>query len=297
MDLNEMLVFTRVVQAGSFVGAARQLGMPKTTVSRRVSELEERLGARLLHRSTRKLRLTDVGETFYRRASRVVVDAEEAELAVLRMQEVPRGRLRVTAPLNFGFLGPMVTSFLAAFPEVDVDLLCADRVVDLIDEGFDVAIRVGPLADSSLIVRSLGALQSYLVASPAFVERHGVPEAPEAIARFPCVVFSAGREAGAWRLSSAGRKVTVVPSPRLVANDFDFLDDAVLAGAGLALIPSFRCQQYLGTGRMVRVLPEWCTPDIAMHAVYPSSRHLSPKVKALVDHLRAELVPPDPARA
>lgn len=292
IDLNEMLVFTRVVQAGSFVGAARQLAMPKTTVSRRVSALEERLGARLLHRSTRKLRLTDVGETFFRHAARVVAEAEEAELAVLRMQEVPRGRLRVTAPLNFGFMRKVVASFLVAFPEVQVELLCTDRLVNLIDEGFDVAVRVGRLADSSLMARSIGALQSYLVASPAFVAAHGTPAQPEDLERFAAVVFAAGVGGGPWRLVQGQRHVTASPPARLTVNDFDFLDEAVLAGLGIALVPAFRCHPHLEAGRLVRVLPDWCAPDIPMHAVYATSRHLSPKVKAFLDHVRGAMATP-----
>src|SRR5690606_543458 len=158
MDLNDMAVFVRVVQAGSFVGAARALGMPKSTVSRRISDLETHLGARLLQRTTRRLNLTDVGEIYYRHASRIVTEVEDAERAVTLMQDSPRGLLRITAPLNFGYLGPVVASFLARYPDVQVELVCADRVVDLVHEGFDLAIRAGRLRDSSLISQSLGTL-------------------------------------------------------------------------------------------------------------------------------------------
>ncbi|HUH02971.1 MAG TPA: LysR family transcriptional regulator, partial [Kofleriaceae bacterium] len=192
MDLNEILIFTRVVQAGSFTGAARSLEMPKSTVSRKVSELEERLGARLLQRTTRKLSLTDVGRTYFEHAARVVAEVEEAEQAVTRMQEAPRGLLRVTTPLNFGYLGPMVASFLDRYPEVQVEIVCADRVVDLVHEGFDVAVRAGELGDSTSIARNLGALESFVIASPAFLARHGAPEQPRDLERFDCVVFGAG---------------------------------------------------------------------------------------------------------
>lgn len=290
MDLNEMLVFTRVVQAGSFVGAARQLNMPKTTVSRRVSALEERLGARLLHRSTRKLRLTDVGQTFFGHAERVIAEAEEAELAVIRLQEVPRGLLRVTAPMNFGFLNASLATFLQTYCEVQLELVCTDRVVDLISEGFDVGLRAGPLADSSLMARRVGTLQSYLVASPAFLEHHGAPQDPEALAHLDAVVFSAGiGSTGTWRLRRHDEELTVSPRTRFRVNDFDFLDEAVLSAFGIALMPSFRCEPHLHAGRLVRLLPDWSSPDLPVHAVYPTRRHLSPKVKALLDHLQTDM--------
>jgi len=189
MDLNEILVFTKVVEAGSFIGASRALHMPKSTVSRKVSDLEERLGARLLQRTTRKLSLTDVGQAFYQHAARVVAEAEEAEHVVNRMQEVPRGLLRVTTLLNFGYLGPNVASFLARYTEVQIEMVCADRVVELIQESVDLAVRAGPLADSALIARSLGVLRSYAVASPAFLEKNGTPTEPHDLERFDCVVL------------------------------------------------------------------------------------------------------------
>ncbi|MEZ4224764.1 MAG: LysR family transcriptional regulator [Polyangiaceae bacterium] len=291
MDLNEIFVFAKVVQAGSFTGASRGLGMPKSTVSRKVAELEERLGARLLHRTTRKLSLTDVGQAFYQHAARVVVEAEEAELTVGRMQEVPRGLLRVTAPLNLGYLAPILASFLQRYPEVRLEVVCADRVVDLVQEGFDVAIRTGKLADSSLIARSLGVLRSYVVAAPRFLKKHGSPREPEDLAHFDCAVFGAGSAGATWTLHQGGRKVAVDVDARLVVNDFDFLDEAVLSGLAIAMVPAFRCVQYLREKRLVRVLSEWCSPEIPLQAVYPSTRHLSPKVKVFLDHLSEQLIP------
>ncbi len=292
MDLNDILVFTKVVQAGSFIGASRELGMPKSTVSRKVSELEERLGARLLQRTTRTLSLTDVGRTYYQHAARVVAEVEEAERAVTQMQETPRGLLRVTIPLNFGVLGPIVAAFMGRYPEVQLELVGLDRVVDLVEEGFDVAIRAGALRDSSLVARSIGTLKSFVVASPTFLRRHGTPKNPEDLQRFDCVVFGAGSDRTSWTLSRDGKTTTVEVKPRLIVNDFEFLDEAARTGLGIAVLPVFRCIEDLRTKKLRRVLPEWCAREVPLHAVYPSTRHLSPKVKAFLDHLREQMTPP-----
>ena len=285
MDLNATLVFTRVVQDGSFSAAARQLGMPKSTVSRKVAELERRLGARLLQRTTRTLSLTDAGRAYFQRAVRAIAEAEEAELAVTRMQQTPRGLLRVTMPLSFGHLGALVASFLERCPEVQVDLVCTDRVVDLVEEGFDVAVRAGRLSDSTLVARRLGVLQNIAVASPAFLERCGVPRAPEDLEHFDCAVFGVGGAGGRWEVRNGEKTVSVPVRARLVVNDMDFLHAAALAGRAITLLPAGRCAADLKQDRLRRVLPAWCSPDVPVHAVYPSRRHLSPKVEAFLDHL------------
>jgi DNA-binding transcriptional LysR family regulator len=292
MDLNEMVVFTKVVQAQSFIGASRELGMPKSTVSRKVSDLEERLGARLLQRTTRKLSLTEVGRAYYQHAERVVAEAEEAELAVTRLQATPRGQLRVTMPLNFGYFAPIVASFLARYPDVDVELVGADRVVDLVQEGFDVAVRAGNLADSTLVGRTLGELKSIVVASPKFLAKHGTPKTPADLARFDSLAFGAGPDRTSWRLFKDGETLAVELRPRLVVNDFEFLHEGARSGLGIAMLPVFRASDDLRTKRLRHVLPDWCSPSIPLHVVYASTRHLSPKVKAFVDHVRDGMTPP-----
>lgn len=289
MDLNALVVFVKVVEAGSFTAAARELDMPKSTVSRKLSELETDLDAQLLHRTTRRLSLTDQGRALYRHAARVVAEAEEAAQAVNRLQETPRGRLRVTTPLSFGYLGPALAGFLGRHPEVELEVVCADRVVDLIEEGFDVAIRAGRLADSSLIARSLGALRSYVVASPGFLKRHGIPRQPSDLSRYPAVVFGAGADPSLWTLHAEGQMEVVRVQPRLVVNDFDLLEAAALEELGLAMMPMFRCDALLRAKRLRRVLPTWCSAEIPLHVVYPSTRHLSPKVRAFVEHLQESL--------
>lgn len=288
MDLNEVVVFAKVVEAGSFVGAARELSMPKSTVSRKVSELEERLGARLLQRTTRQLSLTDAGRAYYRHAARVLTELDEAERAVTRMQEEPRGLLRVTTPINVAYLGRMFTSFLEQYPEVSLEMVCTHRIVDLVEEGFDVSIRVGRLADSSLIARYLGSEQSHLVASPAFLEKHAPPNSPADIRGMPVLVFSALPEPTTWLLVREDEQAKVPVEPRFTVNDFDLVYRAALDGIGMGLLPSHRVSDDLRQKRLVRLLPEWCTPTLQFHAVYPSTRHLSPKVKAFVEHLQEQ---------
>jgi DNA-binding transcriptional LysR family regulator len=289
MDLNEITVFAKVVQAGSFVGASRELAIPKSTVSRKVSELEARLGARLLNRTTRKLSLTDAGNTYYQHAMRVVAMAEEGERAVTELQQTPRGLLRVTAPMNVAYLGPIVSGFLSKQRDVQIELVCTDRVVNLVQEGFDVAIRAGKLADSSLIARSLGVMKNYLVASPRFLERNGTPKVPADLESIDCVIFSAQPDRTTWHLQSPSGEARVTVHGRVVVNDFEIVHESVIAGLGVAMLPIHRCAVDLRAKRLRRVLRDWCAHEVPMHAVYASTRHLSPTLKAFLDHVQKEM--------
>ncbi len=286
MDLNQLLVFTRVVQAGSFTAAARLLKMPKSTVSRKVSDLEARVGARLLHRTTRKLGLTDAGRMYFQRAAPIVSDIEQVDQAVGELQAAPRGLLRVTAPLSFGVLGPMVSSFLEQYPDVQVELVCTDRVVNLVEEGFDVAIRAGRLVDSTLVARRLGALKSVLVASAGYLKRHPRLKSPAELEKHPCIAFGASPSPTMLTLHSGEKKVDVRVPARLTTNEMDLMLDAARAGIGIALLPEHLSAADLRQGRLKRVLTDWSSPETPVHAVYPSARHLSPKVSAFVELLR-----------
>jgi DNA-binding transcriptional LysR family regulator len=286
MDLNEILVFTRVVQSGSFTAAAQQLGLTKSSVSRKVSELEDRIGARLLQRTTRKLSLTDVGRAYYEHCARIVAEVEEADLAVSRMQATPRGLLRVTVPLAFGLLGSVVAEFLKRYPEVRVEIVATDRQVNLVEEGFDLAVRTGALADSTLIARPLGSVRRMLVASPAYLKRHGHPRAPEDLRQHECLVFAASPAPANWTLKWQGKAVDVTAPARLAVNDFDLLREAARSGLGIASLPEFLCTEDIARGRLRAVLPKWCTEETPVHALYPSSRHLTPKVITFVELVR-----------
>jgi DNA-binding transcriptional LysR family regulator len=291
VDLNEMVVFARVVQAGSFTTAAAQLGMPKSTVSRKVSELEERLGSRLLQRTTRALSLTDVGRTYYDYCARIVAEVEEAERAVSSLQDTPRGLLRITAPVNVSFLGPIVSEFLERYPEVQIELFCTQRSVDLIEERYDLGIRAGVLADSTLIARSLGTVRWFVVATPGYLEKRGRPRSPEQLKEHDCVLFGAGAAGTIVTLEREGTSVQVSVAPRLFVSDLEVLRTAVLAGLGIGVLPAFQCVPDLQVHRLERVLRDWDVPATPVHVVYPSTRHLSPKVKTFVDHLQDRMTP------
>ncbi len=292
MDLNEIFVFARVVQAGSFTAAAAALGMPKSTVSRKVSDLEERLHSRLLQRTTRKLSLTDVGRTYYDYCARIVGEVEDAERAVSALQEAPRGLLRVTAPINVAFLGPIVSDYLKRYPEVRLDLFCTGRTVDLVEERFDLGIRGGALADSTLIARRLGSAKWLLVATPGYLQRRGRPRSPDDLRKHDCLLFGAGPDSGGLRLENGDRSVQVALSPRLTVTDIDVVYAVATAGLGIAVLPAFRCVEDLRGRRLTRVLADWNVPSTSLHVVYPSTRHISPKVKSFIDHLHAHMTPP-----
>ena len=286
IDLNELLVFTRVVQAGSFTAAARLLDMPKSSVSRKVSALEDRIGARLIQRTTRKLGLTDAGRLYYEHCTRIVGEVEDADQAVVRMQETPRGLLRVTTPLSFGMLGPIVAEYLKRYPDVRIEIMCTDRRIDLIEEGFDVAIRAGVLDDSTLVGRSLGSITRVVVAAPGYCKRKGTPRTPQDLEKHASITFGAGAMPSVWTLFAGEQKTEVHLSPRLTVNDFEMMGDAARAGLGIAFMPEFVCAADLRAGRLKQVLPAWCSAEAPVQALYPTARHLSPKVASFIELTR-----------
>jgi len=289
VDLNEIVVFTRIVQLGSFSAASANLGIPRSTVSRRVAELEARVGARLLQRTTRKLSLTDAGRAYYEHSARIVAELEEAQLAVAQLQSTPRGLLRLTVPVTFSVLGPILAEYLTLYPEVRVELQSTDRTVDIVEERFDLAIRAGRTPDSTLVARHLGEVCRILVAAPKLVERLRKLKEPADLERQPAVVFAPG--GNTWHLVSGAKSAEVQVSPRLSVNDYDMLRAVARAGFGIALLPEYQCAEDLKAGRLRRVLDDWAAPKVPVFALYPSTRHLAPKVVALLDLLRSRFVP------
>lgn len=287
-DLSAMAVFARVVELESFSGAARALGLSKSAVSKRIGRIEDRMGLRLLNRTTRRLSLTEAGAAFYQGCRRVVAEAEAAERAVTRLASAPRGRLKVNAPMSFGVrhLAPALPDFMARYPELTVDLALNDRVVDLVEEGFDVAIRIARMADSSLIARRLAPNRLVLCAAPAYLRAHGAPHAVADLKGHECLLYSYLAAGDVWRLCGPGGERRLAVTGRLRINNGDALLAAALGGLGVALLPCFICGQDLRAGRLIQVLPAWSAPaDTAIAAVYPASRNLSPKVRVFVDFL------------
>lgn len=286
-DLGEILAFTSVVRGGSFTAAAALLGMPKSTVSRKIAELEARIGARLLQRTTRRVSLTDAGRAYYEHAARIVSEIEEAEQAVSRMQAAPRGLLRITMPQAFSVLGPVIAEYLRLYPEVRIELDASARRVDLVEERYDLAIRAGATPDSTLIARKLGLVRRCVLGAPSLVKRLRSFKGPSGLEEQDCLVFAA--EGPTWTLVSGAKEVTVPVRSRLVANDYEVLQSVARAGYGLALLPEYQCLEDVAAGRLVRVLDGWAAREVPVVALYPSTRHLSPKVSALLELLRTKL--------
>lgn len=292
-DLNQLLIFAKVVDQGSFIGAARALGLPKTTVSRKVQELEERLGTRLLQRTTRRVALTEAGAIYHEYCSRIAQDLEEADNAVGQVQDSPRGSLRVSATFSFGMsaLVPIVPEFMARYPDINLQLELRNDAVDLVAEGFDLAIRIGPLADSSYAMRYLGESRLLLYASPAYLDRKAMPGSPEELARHPTLTLSRLVRHGRffWALANGSETREIFLNPHLIANDPAVIKFAALAGLGVSLLPAILVRQEIEEGRLVQVLPEWEGPKTEFGAVYPSRRGLSPKVRVFIDFLTERL--------
>ncbi len=292
-NLSEMAVFAKVVQQRSFTAAAEALGVSKSAVSKQVGRLEDRLGARLLNRTTRKLSLTEVGEVFYERCARIVEEAQAAADEVGSLAATPRGRLRVNAPMTFGtmHLGPVIAEFLETHREIEVDLVLDDRFIDLVAEGFDVAVRITTLVDSSLIVRRLAPLRIVLCAAPEYLRRHGRPESPEDLHDHNCFGYLYRDSGTDWNLLGEKGPMTIPLGGNLRANNGEVLRDVALAGMGIVSLPSFIVGKDLREGTLVDLLPE-CVPQTqAIYAVYPHRRHLTPKVRAFVDFLVARFGP------
>lgn len=295
-NLTGMAIFARVVEARSFTAAAAALDLSKSAVSKQVARLEDRLGARLLNRTTRRLSLTEVGAAFYERCARILVEVEDAELAVGRLQDAPRGTLRINAPMSFGqlHLAPAVADFLNGHPGLAIDLTLNDRIVDLVEEGYDVAIRISRLADLSLIARRLVPSRRVVCGSPAYFERHGVPRHPADLRRHNCLLYSYLPSAEEWQFVGPDGPAAVRVSGTLRANNGDALEAAMLTGLGVALQPTFIAGRDLQAGRLVAVMPDYVDESASVYAVYPHSRHLSAKVRAFIDFLAARFCPAPP---
>ncbi len=286
--------FVQVAETASFSEAARRLRTSKSVVSRQVSALETELGARLIHRTTRSLTLTEAGQGYLGRVGQILADLAEANLAVTQLQAAPRGTLRVNAPMSFGFLhlAPALPDFQARYPEVALDVSMNDRFVDLVDEGFDVAVRIAALQDSSLIARRLAAIQLAVCASPDYLKAHGTPCVPQDLHAHTCIVNSNIASAYEWKFVDAqGKPLVVKVNSKIAINNGDAMRVAALGGVGLTVLPTFIVGRDLQAGTLVSVLADFMPQHLGLHALYPHARHLSPKVRAFVDFLAERFGP------
>jgi DNA-binding transcriptional LysR family regulator len=289
-DLNDMLYFAEVVDHGGFAAAGRALNVPKSKLSRRVAELESRLGVRLLQRTTRKLSLTAAGELYHRHCIAMREEAEAAEEAVAVVQTEPRGTIRVTCPVTLAqtTVGPLLPTFLERHPQVRIDMQVTNRVVDLVQEGVDVALRVRPTLDDSgsLIVKNLGMTLGLLVASPQQLEREGQPQSPDDLHKLTTLAMSAADGRASWQLQGpSGKSYELQHRPIFTADDLQTLKYAVVHGLGMCIIPDYMCRRELREGRLAQVLPGWAPRPGVMHAVFPSRRGLVPAVRRFLDFL------------
>lgn len=284
MDFNEAAVFVRVVQAGSFSAAARQLGLPTSTVSTRVARLERRLGVTLLQRTTRRLHLTEAGSLYFEHASTGLGYLMEAEAALDEARQQPQGTLKMTAPADLGdaLLGHLLAETQARYPALSLELWLTERYVDLVAEGVDVAIRMGELSDSSLIAKSLGTIQWALFASPAYLQQAAPINSPVELAQHPCVQFTPmGRHH--WELQRGTNQIRVPLPGQVLVNNIGVVKTMVESGQGVALLPTFICQAAVRQGGLQRLLPEWRGQADAVHLVYPKQRFMPPKLRGFID--------------
>jgi DNA-binding transcriptional LysR family regulator len=288
--LQSLAVFTKVVEQGSFARAAQRLDLSTSAVSRHVADLEAHLNVRLLNRTTRKLSLTESGQAFHERAVQLLSDLEEAEAAVTASALAPRGTLKLTCAITFGerHIAPAIAAFAEKHPQLRFDVELSDRMVDLVEEGFDLGIRIGASSSQALIARRIGQTQLVCCAAPAYLARHGTPQVPQDLAKHRCLTYSYLSIREVWRFrDAAGAEQTVRIAGPVNANNGRFLAALAASGMAISLEPDFIVGDELRSGRLVEVLPGFRPPAASIHAVYPSRRHLSAKVRAFVDFIAA----------
>ena len=285
-NLADIAVFVRVVERGSFTLAADDLALSRAVVSKYISRLEERLGVRLLHRTTRRLSLTEAGAALFEASRAALEKMDDAQAEIARFQSEPRGRLRVSAPMSFGILhlAPALADFARRHPAVGLDLKLDDRFVNLVEEGIDVAIRIGVLTDSTLVARKLATTHSLVCASPAYLAEHGEPETPEDLAGHNCLLYSYLSTANVWRFTAPdGREVPVAVTGNLRVNNGMVNTEAAVAGMGILMTPTFYAGDLRRAGRLRRILAGYKLPELGIHAVYPQRAYVPPKVRVFVD--------------
>lgn len=293
--LSELSAFVAVVDARSFTAAAQRLGTTKSLVSKQVTRLEDRLGVRLLHRTTRRLSLTEAGERLHERAARALNELAEAQQEITGFQDVPQGMLRVSAPMSFGLLhvAPALPEFMQRFPKVIVDLQLDDRTVDVVHEGFDAVIRIGRLADSSLVARRIAPVRMITAASPAYLQQHGTPQHPLDLRVHACLGYTGVAQRNVWEFTDpAGTDIRVDINAVLYANNGQALRDAALAGCGIIMSPDFTVGPDVAAGRLIELFGDYRSFEPDIYVVVPERKHMPPKVRAFVEYFSERLARP-----
>jgi DNA-binding transcriptional LysR family regulator len=291
-DMEAMAIFAKVVETRGIALAAIDLGLSAATISKAVTRLEKRLGSRLIHRSSRRLVLTDAGRALADSAARLLADAETAERAMIEQSAAPRGTVRLAAPMSFGVreVAPILPDFMARYPEVWIDLHLSDALVDVVADGFDLVLRIGQLPDSSLLARRLAPVPVMIVASPAYLEQRGRPAHPSELAGHDCFGYAYLRTRDAWHLANAaGETVTVRPSGRLRVNNGDAMLPAAIAGLGVAALPAFLTREALAAGQLEPILPDWCASRASLFLLTPPAGPRPVRVQVLADFLAGRL--------
>jgi DNA-binding transcriptional LysR family regulator len=283
--IDAMQAFVAVADLGGFAPAARKLGLSPSGVTRLIAALEERLGARLLQRTTRSVALTDAGARYLERARRILADVEEAETSIQDERTRPTGRLVVSAPIGFGrlYVSPVMSEYLKRHAEVSGELRLADRMINLVEDGVDLAVRIGHLADSSLVARHVGEMRRIVVASPGYLKTHGEPKTPEAVASHETIQFGGTAASPDWRFVRDGNEVRITPVPRLTTNSSDAAIGYAVRGGGLTRVLAYQAADAIKAGRLKILLAKFEPPSLPIHIVYPTSRLLSAKVRAFID--------------
>lgn len=291
--LRQMSIFAAVADAGSFSAAARTLGVSNSVVSKYISGLEEDLGVTLIRRNTRRIVLTDIGLGYLGRCRRIVSDVDEADRAASNEHAKPQGTLRINTALSFGLrhLGPVISRYSAAYPDVTVDITLDDRRVDILEEAYDLAIRIGELEDSSLIARRFASVRRVCAASPGYLARCGTPQHPRDLADHNCLIYARGGWSEPWIFDGPDGALEIPCTGNIVSNNGDLLLASALEGAGIISMPDFIAAESIRAGRLVHLLPDYSFPETGIYAIYSPTRHLSAKIRTFVDTLAAFFAP------
>lgn len=295
MDLYaSMRVFTHVAEASGFTAASTRLGLSRAAVSKHIAQLESHLGGQLLQRTTRRVSLTEVGQTYYARCKQILEDVADAECIVTGLNTEPRGTLRLNAPMSFGIkqLAPLLNRFTLRYPQLQIDLSLNDRLVDVVEEGYDLVIRIAALKDSRLIARRLAPSRHIICAAPDYLDRYGRPETTDDLTQHQCLRYTYTKNSNEWRLARRGTEQRVRITGPLLVNNGDAICAATESGAGIALLPTFIAGDAVRSGKLEVILRDYDCPTLGIYVVYSSSRHQSAKVRALIDFLAQEISDP-----